>query len=302
MSNVSRHKADTMLYKYFPMDRRHVLENGLLRFTQPGDFNDPFELHPSYDLLSKADIAALPEAPGQEGTDGPKVRLLTPEVMRAMFSAVLPGLQKQIAQHAGQQGAYSLDNNRMAQATFDSKFGVLCLTATPDSLLMWAHYANNHNGFAIQFDETHEFFAPSYHEGQSLELTKVEYSAQRPVLSYSTTSTPSLYYRKSPEWSYENEWRLIKPLSGASKELPHPEFPRFLFDLPPSAIKGIVVGLSVPYATRLELFELLAQPHLKHATVYQTALSKNEYKLDIHPPLDGKFPPGALSGVVCEAR
>lgn len=162
--------------------------------------------------MSKSDIAALPEAPGQEGKDGPKARLLTPEVMQAMMTAILPGLQKQIAQHSGQEGAYLLDNNRMAQATFDSKFGVLCLTVTPDSLLMWAHYANNHNGFVIQFDETHEFFAPSSHDGQVLELTKVEYSAQRPVLSYSTLNSASLYYRKSPEWFYENEWRIIKPL------------------------------------------------------------------------------------------
>ena len=42
-----------MLYKYFPIERQDVLRNGLVRFTQPGDFNDPFELHPSYDLMSK---------------------------------------------------------------------------------------------------------------------------------------------------------------------------------------------------------------------------------------------------------
>lgn len=286
-----------MLYKYFPLDRRHVLENGLIRFTQPGNFNDPFELHPSFDLMSKSDIAALPEAPGQKG-----MRILTPEAIQAMINAIRPGLEKEMARHSGQQGAYSLDNNRMAQATFDSKFGVLCLTETPDSLLMWAHYANNHNGFVIQFDETHEFFAPSSHDGQVLELTKVEYSAQRPVLSYSTINSANLYYRKSPEWSYENEWRIIKPLSAAKKQLPHAEFPKHLFDLPPSAIKGVILGQSISQADRLNFFELLAQQHLKHINIYQTALSKNEYKLEIYPPLDGKLPGGAPSGVVCEAR
>ncbi len=291
-----------MLYKYFTLERRDVLENQLVRLTQPGDFNDPFELHPSYDLMSKADIAALPEASGQEGIQGPKMRLLTPEVMQAMIAAVLPGLQKQLAQRFGQGGAYLIDNNRLAQATFDSKFGILCLTENPDSLLMWAHYANNHNGFVIQFDETHEFFASTSHEGQVLELTKVEYSAQRPVLSFSSINSPSLYYRKSPEWAYENEWRIIKPLSAARTTLAHPEFPRFLFELPPSAVKGVIIGLSVPHSVRVELIELLAQPHWKHATVFQTALNKNEYKLDIHPPVSGKYLPEALHGVICEAR
>lgn len=291
-----------MLYKYFPIERQDVLRNGLVRFTQPGDFNDPFELHPSYDLMSKADIAVLPEALGQEGQDGPKMRVLTPEAMHAMLSAVLPGLQKQMALHAGLEGAYALDNNRMAQSTFDSKFGVLCLTEVPDSLLMWAHYANNHNGFAIQFDENHEFFSPTTFEGQALELSKVDYSSQRPVLSYSTLNSPSLYYRKSTEWLHEREWRIIKPLSDARKSLPHSEHPRFLFDLPASAIKGVIIGLSVPQGARTELCNLLSQPHLKHATIYQTALSKDEYKLEIHPPLDGVYPLDALSGRVCEAR
>jgi Protein of unknown function (DUF2971) len=200
--------------------------------------------------MSKADIAALPEAPGQEENVGPKMCLLAPEAMNAMLSAILPGLQKQITQHSGHEGAYSLDNNRMAQATFDSKFGVLCLTETPGSLLMWAHYANNHNGFVVQFDETHEFFAPTSHEGQTLELTKVEYSVQRPVLSYSTINSPSLYYNKSREWSCENEWRLIKLLSTAQSILPHPEFLRFLFGLPSSAITSVIIGLSVASTTR----------------------------------------------------
>jgi hypothetical protein len=291
-----------MLYKYFPIERRDVLERQLVRFTQPGDFNDPFELHPSYDLMSQADIAALPEAPGQEGTEGPKMRLLTPEAMQAMIAAVLPGLQKQIAQRAGQEGAYLIDNNRLAQATFDSKFGILCLTEYPDSLLMWAHYANNHNGFVIQFDETHDFFSPTTQEGKVLQLTKVEYSAQRPILSYSSINSPSVYYRKSPEWAYESEWRIIKPLSGAKSTLAHQEYPRFLFELPPTAVKGVIVGLSVPNPARLELFELLVQPQWKHVTVFQTALNKNEYKLDIHPPISGEYPPEALRFVICEAR
>lgn len=291
-----------MLYKYFPIERRDLLESQLVRFTQPGDFNDPFELHPSYDLMSKADIAALPEAPGQEGSEGPKMRLLTPEVMQAMFASVLPGLQKQIAMRSDQQGAFSIDNNLLAQATFDSKFGILCLTEIPDSLLMWAHYANNHRGFVIQFDETHEFFAPTSHEEQLLELTKVEYSAQRPVLSYSSINSPTLYYRKSPEWAYENEWRIIKPLRAARKTLAHPDYPRFLFELPPSAVKGVIIGLSVPQSVQLELSELLARPHWKHAKIFKTALDKNEYRLNIHPPIAGNYPPEALRGVICKAR
>lgn len=291
-----------MLYKYLRFERHDILQNGLVRFTQPGDFNDPFELQPSFDLMSKADIAALPEAPRREGETGSTMRLLTPQALQAVLGAVLPGLQQQIAAHAGSEGVYLLDNNRIAQATFDSKFGILCLTEVPDSLLMWTHYAQNHAGLVLQFDESHEFFAPVSYEDQEFRLTQVEYSEQRPVRSHSTMNSPVVYYRKSPDWAYEREWRLIKPLNMASKVLAYPTYPRYLFTLPPSAIQGVIVGLAVPHATRVELFDFLSQPHLKHITIYQTALSKDHYKLEIHPPLDGRPPPDAGVGRVCEAR
>ncbi len=286
-----------MLYKYFPISRTDVIEHGLIRFTQPGDFNDPFELHPSFDLMSKADIAALPPAP-----DEPEMRILTPEAFQGMLSALLPGLQTFMREHQGKEGAYLVDNNRLAQATFDSKFGILCLTETPDSLLMWAHYANSHNGFVLQFDESHEFFAPASFEGQAFELTRVEYASSRPVLSYSSLHSTALYYRKSPEWSYEREWRLIRPLIGASKELPHDRFPQHLFELPPDAVRGIIIGLGVSHPERMRLMELFSQPHFKHVAIYQTCLSKNDYKLEFAPPLDGNCPPDELFFTVCESR
>lgn len=57
----------------------------------------------------------------------------------------------------------------------------------------------------------------------------------------------------------------------------------------------------MPHETRVKLFEVLAQD-LGHAGIFQTALSKDIYALEVHPPLDGKVPPDALAGRVCEAR
>jgi hypothetical protein len=278
-----------VLYKYFPSSRYSFIKDRLVRFTQPGAFNDPFELHPSFDLMSKADIAKLPPAPGHEA-DG-RMRILTPEAFQRMIAAVLPWLQKQITQHAGQEGAYALDNNRMAQQTFDAMFGVLSLTDRPDSCVMWAHYAENHRGFVVQFDDAHPFFAAAEVDGQSLGLQRVEYSPDRPVL----------YYRKSPEWSYELEWRLIKPLSAASKVRTGEDHDVCLFEVPADAIRGVILGHAIPHAQRIDLFSKI-QAHLAHATIFQTALSKESYALEIHPPLDGKAPPGARSGRICEAR
>jgi Protein of unknown function (DUF2971) len=288
-----------VLYKYFPSSRYSFIADRLVRFTQPGDFNDPFELHPSFDLMSKADLAKLPAAPGHEA-DG-RMRILTPEALEKMFVAILPGLRKQMAQHAGHEGAYALDNNRMAQQTLDAKFGILSLTERPDSCVMWAHYAENHRGFVVQFDDSHPFFSPTEVDGQSLGLQRVEYSPDRPVLSCSSINSPVLYYRKSPEWGYEQEWRLLKTLSTATTVKSGVEHPICLFEVPTDAIKGIVLGHAIPHEQRVQLFSMI-QDNLGHSTIFQTALSKETYALEIHPPLDGKVPPGALSGRVCEAR
>lgn len=292
-----------MLYKYVPFERRDILTNGLIRFTQPGDFNDPFELHPSFDLMSKADIARLPEAPGQEDNTGPKACLLTPEALQSMFSVLMPGIQRVMAGHPQEpDAAYLLNNNQVARSVFDSKFGVLALTEAPDDLLMWAHYSDCHRGFVLQLDESHQFFAPQTFENQEFGLTKVEYTNERPILSYSTLNSPTVLYRKSPAWSYEKEWRLIRPLGSASRILNHPTYPRALFALPLDAITGVVIGVSVPHDLRTELICLASSPPLSHVKIFQTRLSDNHYTLEIHPSIDGLVDPGALSGHVCEAR
>jgi hypothetical protein len=98
-----------MLYKYVPFKRKDILETRLVRFTQPGAFNDPFEMRPSFDFMSKADIANLPEAPGQEGTTGPKARLLTREALSSMFNTLMPGIERTIASTVKGPGTWSID-------------------------------------------------------------------------------------------------------------------------------------------------------------------------------------------------
>ena len=52
-----------MLYKYCDLARGlSILHKSRIRLTQPSDFNDPFELHPEFQLMSKEDIAALGSA------------------------------------------------------------------------------------------------------------------------------------------------------------------------------------------------------------------------------------------------
>ncbi|MCV2884796.1 DUF2971 domain-containing protein [Aestuariibacter sp. AA17] len=50
----------------------------------------------------------------------------------------------------------TLGNN--LRDTIERNIGILSLSKTNENLLMWSHYAQNHQGFVIGFNEEHDFF------------------------------------------------------------------------------------------------------------------------------------------------
>lgn len=106
------------------------------------------------------------------------------------------------------------------------KVKVLCLTKTFTSECMWAHYANNHKGICVQIeipDEIINFVKKvDYNKRVSLNLNikrmtiKEEQQLRKNSLSESQPKEKSTFsdevynslFFKSPEWSYENEYRI----------------------------------------------------------------------------------------------
>lgn len=85
--------------------------------------------------------------------------------------------------------------------------GIHCFfSEIPNSALMWAHYADNHKGFCIEYDVDME---------KAVGLFEVEYSSKPPTPSptefiFSPEETFSrIVTTKRIEWHYEKEWRLV---------------------------------------------------------------------------------------------
>jgi Protein of unknown function (DUF2971) len=284
-----------MLYKYVNWSRKTILVDGLMRFSQPSVFNDPFDLNPNFTLMADEDFDAVPF----EQNEGKSTRpTANQDAVNLMLRTMALGIQVESSKYAGSPGTYSLRPNDIARSTLDSIYGVLSLTDNPKNLLMWAHYANCHSGLVLQIDDQHDFFSPHTIDGVEFGLTKVDYSNLRPVLSPRSIKSPTLLYRKSPEWAYESEWRLIRHLSDANKIISEKPYPIALFQIPFDAIKGVIVGVAVSHEERVKLFELLGTPERKNITIFQTRLSDTNYELEIHPPLDGKIDQNALNGRV----
>jgi hypothetical protein len=112
-------------YKYLPYScgSLQIIKDGTMKFTRPGKVNDPFDCSPDFDasdikeyLLSRPDL-----------------------VSRSGNLQHLPELEAAIA-----EGVF----NQIA----DENIGICSLSRDPLNLLMWAHYAEYHKGFVIEFD------------------------------------------------------------------------------------------------------------------------------------------------------
>lgn len=161
------------------------------------------------------------------------------EMLPPNFDEIAPGFGKTI------QGLASVNR------------GILCLSEDKRNLLMWAHYAHMHSGFAIEFDTENEFFRMQHdvfgnpigsnpsatgvwrHEGV---LLKVNYSDTRPeiVLSEMGSGFDTLLTSKSTHWAYEKEYRMMRKLHGHYGD----DNRLCLFNLPGGAISKIILGVN----------------------------------------------------------
>src|SRR5262249_17850696 len=79
-----------------------------------------------------------------------------------------------------------------------------CLTPHPDSLLMWAHYGEKHEGICLEFDATREF-GLAYRVAYSDNLIAITPD----LLRENVALAEAMVLTKSSEWKYEDEYRML---------------------------------------------------------------------------------------------
>jgi hypothetical protein len=225
------------LYKYVTADRIDILQKGLIRFTQPSAFNDPFDCKPFLQSMtrgldfsetikispleidkafaeSKRQNPDLPISPRLER----KLRNGLKEFINSLSEQPMERLERLLEQ----EDTKSLFRDALPRG-LDLSIGILSLAEESNNILMWSHYSEDHTGFVIEFDEEHSYFKPTFSEANNngpLIMQKVRYSIgrpERPVINSlkDFEDDSSWYSAKSAEWQYENEWRMIRPLKHA---------------------------------------------------------------------------------------
>ena len=184
----------------------------------------------------------------------------------------------------------ALETFALARKMPGNIFKTTCLSENSKSILMWSHYAQQHEGFCIEYD-----FNKAIESNFPTDcLTKVFYSDSMPKLNVRslvqairkkhdpkyvkdpniTNLTFETYLKaittKNTVWQYEEEWRIILD-----------NFSAIQIGKIPYATK-IIMGININEKNKADLLEI-ANAKTPPIPVYQAYLLPDKYEIDYYP-------------------
>lgn len=190
------------LYKYQPYSARTLtnLKSRTLWFAAPGDFNDPFDCAcaTADEALDVEGTRSLLERYRSEGQADAKELLDALDADRSYASELTDGFKRTFR-----------DSISSGMREYVATRGVACLSAVPSDILMWAHYADGHRGFCLEFSTQAEPFSrarPVRYQDQASRIDPLKLIARD---SSEGDLVEKLMLVKFSSWSYECEWRVL---------------------------------------------------------------------------------------------
>lgn len=198
-----------VLYKYTSAKiAEEILSSCKIKLSSPRMFNDPFELEPR-----------SIEPPDFETQVKPLIKELSYYKInkdKYRFKGTFDEWSRKIDEDkdfanevAKSDCEKGIDNVRKKWRQSKGRHGITCFSEAKDNILMWAHYADCHQGVCIGLNVNKLVDDPEQ------KLSKVKYSSERVILplgldnDHGGAIIDELIRTKSNHWSYEHEWRLI---------------------------------------------------------------------------------------------
>ena len=227
--------------KFCPPYLEDTLVNQRVHVSNPQTFNDPWDCYPCFDTTRASD---------------PAYRARCIQYIRKF---PLPNLTeaKRLSYEAATQGDSRLFTQMLhsfrepLRNMIVKRWRIYCLTPYCDRSVMWSHYSNKHQGICLELDAGQAVIGGAF---------RVEYRDALPALDILESSDEAafqIFVTKSPDWSYENEYRIVAR-DGEADDARHPLLPITTNDflpLPPSALTGIIAGCRADVDTIKALVE-----------------------------------------------
>ncbi|WP_345947722.1 DUF2971 domain-containing protein [Mucilaginibacter sp. PAMB04274] len=256
-----------------------ILENCTIRVTPPNQFNDPFEFA-SYGtgIIDRGHIISLIE---------------DEQLLLERYKLIAKDSGMSLEQYREDQATLLSDNGRLQQeiATATQLYmewaahfvdqvshnaGVVCLTEDDTSILMWSHYASNHEGLMIGLDVDRLPY---------LKLFNVEYTTehQLPIdlsrvhlMEYLQEQYVAIMRRKFSVWGYEKEYRMQFHFSVCEQI---PAIGMWFYRFDPEVVRSVTIGMKCKIEDREHVLSLLAEPRFAHVQVKEAVKDKTEYQV-----------------------
>jgi len=239
-------RSRKVLYKYVSVDRAvQILKNKSIRFSQPDQLNDAFELLPTLNIeeLKSVYLAESRGAKSLRGLD---------DFTLGFTQAFLSGYES---------------------------VGVLCLSEKFDVPLMWAHYAENYRGVVIGFDiEEGALAKADFIESEEFcKLAKISYSESRFMYPNSVMGPLDYMFHKDICWKYESEWRIVRSLntlSNIGNDI-------YVGNFNTQTIRCVIFGPLFSKTNYSKILDVLRSDDYSHVGKYTSHLEDLRYEIDI---------------------
>ncbi|MBT4690796.1 MAG: DUF2971 domain-containing protein [Rhodospirillaceae bacterium] len=258
------------LYHYQPFDLERlskiILEKELY-FSNPGDFNDPWDCKPWFnaDVMTDLDLFEdhlswfiavhrkyFPDLSETEIQRRANDVRSDPKLLREMIERVSEDME----------------------TTINEVYRVYCLSSKPDSELMWAHYSSKHQGICLEFDARNELF------GQVSKLSYLEKFPLLNLIAESEHENLKPLITKSAAWSYEDEYRLIAQEENSVMSDGALTTKNNYLGLPDGVLTAIILGCETPYPIACDIKELIDQSTYP-IKLKRAARARDRYELSI---------------------
>ena len=244
-----------------------------IKFSNPMNFNDPWDCMPHFVSASKYDSMHLRDA-------------------RDMLRSIrLQSARTKLERRSARNSVITRQNLAKSIPEISEKFTdiirnerrIYCVSIDEVQPIMWSHYADGHRGACLKFSTDNLFF------GSAL---RVCYSATWPELRLGAPPmqvVEEILLNKSTDWAYEQEYRII-----SYEKFPH--LPTNSYDqavkynnvitegeftkIPENSLSEIIFGCQMPQSQR-ERVAALVQKYDDSVKVSQAKIVEGRYELAI---------------------
>ena len=203
-------KIPETLYKY-----RTIPENSndfsirKIWIASPRDFNDPFDCGISFQIEKTSN-------PAKKEAFVTVLKQKKPHLNREERRSEARDMEKGFRRTMKDRDRVEELRDQMIDFLRET-IGVYSLSSEFQSILMWSHYAKNHEGYCIEFDSEKLISFLRRHYGPPdvfFRVLKVEYKEEYPKLRVEGDGPwrkvlDDMLSIKSDKWCYEGEYRLI---------------------------------------------------------------------------------------------